>query len=272
MVPYSQFTQKVKNSDGTYSYIRHYFETTDRAVSIDEDIKDWFQDGTDLHTALTDICNSISANQTLADNAYKLAKGVSSSFVFATTVQLVNGASSNVGAMGSYALTGDTSKPGFKVGDNVYIVETGVPDFWISGISTSQSSSSTQATAANLKTATNGSSYWIKWGNWYVTITATEVKTNLGGYATEDFVKNGYVSKTASWNIKGDDVSGSGTYSNGLTLTLKNVGTAGTYSAVKTDEKGRVVSGGQMVVFATSRSDTALNSLAEGGIAIITEA
>lgn len=270
MVPYSQFTQKVKNSDGTYSYIRYYFETTDRAVSIDEDIKDWFQDGTDLHTALTDICKSISANQTLADNAYKLAKGVSSSFVFSDTGTLCTGLSSNVGSLANYTLQGDISQPGFKVGDNLFVEAKDIPDFWISQISTKLIPGKT-GDSTNLKSATNGSSFVLKWGGYYVKIVAIETKTDLSGYAINNDIVRDYIAKASEWTIKGDDVSGSGTFSNGLTLTLKDVGTSGIYSAVKTDSKGRVVKGQQMVVFASSKTDTTLDKLAEGGIAIIAE-
>lgn len=267
----SYFTQKVKKPDGTYGYDYYYFITQDNCVHVNENIENGPQDGTDLHTALTDICKDISDNYTLATNAYNLAKGVSSSFVFASTAQLVGGISNNVGDLGSYKLEGDSSKPGFKVGDNLYIEAKSVPDFWISQIS-EKLISGTTGTSTNLASATDGSSFVVKWGSHYVKIVATETKTDLSGYVLSNTLVRDYIAKTASWTIKGDDVSGSGTYSNGLTLNLKDVGTAGTYSAVETDSKGRVIKGAQMVVFATSRDDTALNNLAEGGIAVIDEA
>lgn len=58
------------------------------------------------------------------------------------------------------------------------------------------------------------------------------------------------------------------TYS--VVLALSNTGvTAGTYSAVQVDSKGRVTKGQQSVVFATGTSDSALNNLCIGGLAFI---
>lgn len=265
----SLFTQKVKRSDGTFKYVNYYFATIDYAVQINDNIENGPQDGTDLHTALTDICKDINDNHTLATNAYNLAKGVSSSFVFADAGSLMTGFSSNVGDLGSYKLAGDDTQPGFKIGDNLFVRAKKIPDYWIAQISKTKISGMT-GTADNLTNATDGSSFVVKWGDYYVMIVATETKTDLSGYASNNDLVRDYIAKSANWTINGDDVSGSGTYGNGLTLNLKDVGTPGMYSAVKTDSKGRVIEGAQMVVFATSESDPALNSLAEGGIAIIT--
>lgn len=64
------------------------------------------------------------------------------------------------------------------------------------------------------------------------------------------------------------DFDGSGSVS--CTLTLAETGvTAGTYSAVQVDAKGRVLAGQQSIVFAETTDDASLSSLAVGGIAIV---
>lgn len=64
----------------------------------------------------------------------------------------------------------------------------------------------------------------------------------------------------------GDDVLGNfdfdGTEDIDIPVALKNVGTAGTYSCVKTDSKGRVTEGGNIIEMGTTPSD----KLAVGGI------
>jgi phage-related tail fiber protein len=75
--------------------------------------------------------------------------------------------------------------------------------------------------------------------------------------ATTAFVKaQGYLTGNQSITFSGD-ASGSGTTS--VTLTLASVGTAGTYTKVTTDAKGRVTSG-------TSLSDTDIPTLAASKI------
>ena len=64
----------------------------------------------------------------------------------------------------------------------------------------------------------------------------------------------------------GDDVLGNfdfdGTEDIDIPVALKNVGTAGTYSVVKTDSKGRVTEGGNIIEMGTTPSD----KLAVGGV------
>lgn len=56
----------------------------------------------------------------------------------------------------------------------------------------------------------------------------------------------------------------------GINTTLSNTGiTAGTYSALTVDAKGRATAGAQQIVFASNINDSALNNLAIGGVAII---
>lgn len=66
------------------------------------------------------------------------------------------------------------------------------------------------------------------------------------------------------------DASGSGSFDGSaditINLSLANVGTAGTYSVVQTDAKGRVIAGGKMIEFGTTGQTTPSNDLAVGGI------
>ena len=66
------------------------------------------------------------------------------------------------------------------------------------------------------------------------------------------------------------DASGSTTFDGSanktITITLANVGTAGTYSVVTTDAKGRVTGGGQVIEVGTTGQNTPSSNLAVGGI------
>lgn len=66
------------------------------------------------------------------------------------------------------------------------------------------------------------------------------------------------------------DVTGSGSFDGSqdlsIALTLKAVGTAGTYSVVQTDSKGRVVSGAQLIEVGTTGQTTPSQTLAVGGL------
>ena len=68
----------------------------------------------------------------------------------------------------------------------------------------------------------------------------------------------------------GSDMSGSASFDGSANITinatLKAVGTAGTYTAITTDSKGRVVSGGQILEVGTTSQVTPNKSLAIGGI------
>lgn len=55
-----------------------------------------------------------------------------------------------------------------------------------------------------------------------------------------------------------------------ITTTLSTTGIhPGTYSALTVDAKGRATEGWQWLVFAPTKDDDVLNSLAVGGVAII---
>lgn len=66
------------------------------------------------------------------------------------------------------------------------------------------------------------------------------------------------------------DATGSGSFDGStdltITLTLKAVGTAGTYSVVQTDANGRVIAGAQIIEVGTAGQTTPSASLAVGGL------
>jgi len=66
------------------------------------------------------------------------------------------------------------------------------------------------------------------------------------------------------------DASGSASFDGSqditVSLSLANVGTAGTYSVVQTDAKGRVIAGGKLIEFGTTGQTTPSADLAVGGI------
>ena len=66
------------------------------------------------------------------------------------------------------------------------------------------------------------------------------------------------------------DATGTGSFDGSanlsIALTLKAVGTAGTYSVVQTDANGRVVSGAQLIEVGTTGQTTPSNDLAVGGL------
>lgn len=66
------------------------------------------------------------------------------------------------------------------------------------------------------------------------------------------------------------DATGTGSFDGSanlsIALTLKAVGTAGTYSVVQTDTNGRVVSGAQLIEVGTTGQTTPSNDLAVGGL------
>ena len=71
-------------------------------------------------------------------------------------------------------------------------------------------------------------------------ITSSNVTTALGYTPYNSTNPNGYISGNQSITVSGD---ASGTGATAISLTLTSVGTAGTYTKVTTDAKGRVTSG-----------------------------
>ena len=77
-------------------------------------------------TAHSDIRTSVTTAQTKADQAYALAQGMSKASSFATL------------AAAKTALTA-AEKTDYKVGDHIYIVATGTPDYWVSAVNDTKS-------------------------------------------------------------------------------------------------------------------------------------
>lgn len=98
-------------------------------------------------------------------------------------------------------------------------------------------------------------------------ILATQEYVAGKGYQTESGVKS-VISKAIGATT--GDVTFSGSVDSGIKSTLSETGiTAGTYSALTVDAKGRATAGGQQIVFAPTINDATLNNLAIGGVAII---
>ena len=96
---------------------------------------------------------------------------------------------------------------------------------------------------------------------------ATEKFVTDKGYQTAGQV--GTLINAGTVTLKGD-VKGSGKVNGEIATTLSTTGiTAGTYSALTVDEKGRATAGGQQIVFASKITDASLNNLVVGGVAII---
>lgn len=97
-----------------------------------------------------------------------------------------------------------------------------------------------------------------------------EGTTKVGKAKTADTATSaGKLTTTRNIAIKGDasgntDFDGSANAS--ITLALSNVGTAGTYSAVTTDAKGRVVAGAQVFEVGKTGQTTPNPALAVGGL------
>lgn len=118
-------------------------------------------------------------------------------------------------------------------------------------------------------------------------ITVDEEKTykyplgNSGTLATEEFVAGKYQTSDQVESLINQtrltfsgDVSGTGLINDpDIQLDLTNMPnlptTETTFSAVKVNKKGRVVEGGQQIVFASNLEDPHLNNLVIGGVAII---
>lgn len=229
-----------------------------------------------VYTAVSEAKTAAGNAQSKADAAYDLANGRTRAFVFSDVTGLTSGTKSD-----------KTAISGYKVGDNIYIVAKGVADFWISAIGTTGTASSADV----IKNAKAGASVVVKWGSSYVTLTAVEDKEDLSNYSTTQQIADKYRTKADSLsadetrqqisNAKTEltetkttltgDVNAEFTNAGGkITATLPDTGvTAGTYSCVSVDAKGRVTAGALSLAFASSIDDPSLNNLADGGVAII---
>lgn len=229
-----------------------------------------------VYNAVTDAKNTANDALSKADAAYDLVNGRSRAFVFNDAKGLTSG-----------TLSDSTPISGYKVGDNIYIIATGVADFWISAIT----NTGTASTIATIQNAKAGASVYVTWNNKYIKLTAVENKEDLSNYLTSQQIADKYRTKADSLsadetrqqisNAKTElaetkttltgDVNAEFTNAGGkITATLPDTGvTAGTYSCVSVDAKGRVTAGALSLAFASSIDDPSLNNLAEGGVAII---
>ena len=207
-----------------------------------------------VYDAVGEAIASAANAQTVANNALGIAQGRSSAWVFNGISQLIDG--TGVGA--------------FRVGDSVYITASNVSDFWISGVTSHSVVGWSASTESEISAAKDGDKIYVKWLNSYVTLIAVETKTDLSPYLTNSIAADTYVKKNDMPVFTGD-VSGVGTYRNGIRMTLSQIEglEGGTYSAVTVNQQGRVTAGYQMVVFAEGLGDVSLDNLAIGGIAVI---
>lgn len=221
--------------------------------------------------------NAVATAQSRADSAYVLAQGRSRGVSFET-----------VEAMKTALKAASATE--YKVGDQLFIKATNVPDYWVSevldtntgetgyygisimetqkvdlsGYATTSSLNSVKSTAESALSTANSA-------NTKANTNATDISNIKSG--TTAVGKANQLATSRTFSITGDgtgSASFNGTANCAIALSLAATGvTAGTYSAVQVDTKGRVLKGQQMVVFATGIDDTALSSLAIGGIAVI---
>lgn len=104
----------------------------------------------------------------LVDKTYEIANSKSSGFSFLTIDDLISGKGSNLS---------DYSK--VHIGDNVFIVETGVCDFWVSAISLQMPVGFKVSTRDEIKAIADGQFAYAIWGNYYVTLVGSEGKDDV---------------------------------------------------------------------------------------------
>lgn len=240
-------------------------------------------------TAHSDIREAIESTASTANDALSIAKGRAQAVSFDTYEAMVT------------ALKG-ASNTAYKVGDNLFIKTTGVPDYWISNVLTTNTGTYGYYEISALETQKiELSGYYTKTesDNKYETKTnasatyATKISleelegkvntntTNIGTANTEiTKIKNGTTKvgkagtadklTTARTISLSGDVSGSASFDGSenktINVTLESVGTPGTYSVVTTDAKGRVTAGGQILEVGTDGQTAPSSSLAIGGI------
>ena len=136
------------------------------------------------------------------------------------------------------------------------------------------------ADVVKIQKSTDGGTTWSDVSS--VTVNNVAAATAATNDGSGNVITTTYATKTELQNVDITTNVNSGKQSDGSTditgtkasgvVTLGDSGvTAGTYSALQVNAKGIVVDGAQMVVFATSTSDSRLDSLANGGIGIIYE-
>lgn len=261
-------------------------------------------------TAHSDIRTLVSNAQTAANNAqakansaYTLAEGRARAVSFDTVEAMTSALKA-------------AAKTDYKIGDNLFIKATGVPDYWVSNVLTTNSGTYGYFEISALETQkVDLTNYYTKTeidnkfltktdaSGTYATIsTVNTLSSTVSGHTTKISTLETNVSNIQSKNTSQDteitnikngtttvakattstklatartiaingDGSGSTTFDGSsdktITLTLSSVGTAGTYSVVTTDAKGRVTSGAQVIEVGTTGQTSPSASLAIGGI------
>lgn len=247
-------------------------------------------------TAHTDIRNLVSTAQTTADNAqtkadsaYVLAEGRARAVSFDTLSAMTSALKS-------------AAKTDYKIGDNLFIKAVGVPDYWISNVLSTNTGTYGYFEISELETQkVDLSSYYTKTesdnkyltktdaANTYATTstvnalssTVSNNTTNINSVTTDianiksGTTKVGKASTADSLSTSRtftytNDATGSGSFNGSanvtVSLTLKDVGTAGTYSVISTDSKGRVTAGAQLIEVGSTNQTVPSSTLAVGGI------
>lgn len=235
--------------------------------------------------------NQIATNTTLANNAqtkandaYSLAQGRVRGIAYDTEADM------------NTALK-KMAKGDLKIGDNIFIKATGTPDYWVSAILDNNEGTRGYYELSPLETQTIDLTGYAT----VAALKAVETKADNAKSAADTAQRTANTAKTNADTANSEigklkagttpagkanrlatartialsgDATGSanfdGTANATISAVLKNTGvTAGTYSAVQVDAKGRVLKGSQMIVFAPNIDDASLNNLAIGGIAVV---
>lgn len=241
-------------------------------------------------TAHSDIRTAISNAQSKADSAYTLAEGRAKAVSFETAAAMTTALKA-------------AAKTEYKVGDNLFIKEMNVPDYWVSAVLDSNAgtygyfeisplesqkvdlSEYQKKTDTGLQTSDKtvvGAINEVKGQAASAQSTATAAQTAANTNAAEiTKIKDGTtkVPKAAASDklstpraigLTGD-VTGSGNFDGSanmnISAALSNTGVAaGTYSVVTVDTKGRAKAGGQIVEVGAAGQDAPSAALAVGGL------
>lgn len=136
---------------------------TTAEASLQTDIVSIRGHPTDDETATT-----LNGLKKYVEKAYSLAQSKSAGYTFLTVDALISGTGSNLD---------DYSK--VRIGDNIYIIEKGVCDFWVGAVSIVQPSSFVASTADEIKKIHDGESVYVKWGDYYFELIANEGKEDI---------------------------------------------------------------------------------------------
>lgn len=120
------------------------------------------------HPTDDETATTIYGLKKLIDKAYDIAESKSSGFTFLTVDELIDGRGSNLD---------DYSK--VRVGDNIYIIEKNVCDFWVATTSTAMPSGFVASTAEQIKAVHDGETVYVKWGDYYLELVASEGKEDI---------------------------------------------------------------------------------------------